>query len=97
MNISEKEREASSIEQDFMARKFARWAEGNIDKEFKARISGTDPELKADLLDEIQGARLQVLTTQENVVLFEDVIVEIQKVDIAQAKIFVQIISKVDN
>ncbi len=95
MNISDKEREASSIEQDFMARKFSRWAEKNIGKEFKARISGTDPELKADLLDVIQGARL-IITSGENVVLFEDVIVRIDKVDIAKAKIFVAVVGKVD-
>ena len=95
MTISEKEREASSIEQDFMARKFSRWADKNIGKEFKARISGTDPELKADLMDEIQGARL-VITSSENVTLFDDVIVRIDKVDIPKAKIFVAVVGKVD-
>jgi len=92
MVISEKEREASTIEIDFMDRKFARWAELNINKEFKARISGTDPEIKADLNDEIKGARLHVSST-ESVVLFQDVIVCIDKVDIAKAKIFVRVVS----
>ena len=95
MTISEKEREASSIEMDFMARKFTRWAALHVGEEFKARISGTDPELKADLMDEIQGARL-IITTSENVVLFEDVIVRIDKVDIAKAKIFAAVVGKVD-
>ena len=95
MTISEKEREASKIEQDFMARKFARWANENIGKEFKARISGTDPELKADLNDEIKGARL-LITSGENVVLFEDVIVRIDKVDIPKAKIFAAVVGKMD-
>ena len=95
MHISEKERESSSIEQNFMARKFARWADENIGKEFKARVSGTDPELKADLLDEISGARL-IITSSDNVVLFEDIIVRIDKVDIAKAKIFVVVVGKVD-
>ena len=92
MVISEKEREASTIEIDFMDRKFARWAETNLNKEFKARISGTDPEIKADLNDEIKGARLHVTST-ESVVLFQDVIVCIDKVDIAKAKIFVRVVS----
>ena len=92
MVISEKEREASTIEIDFMNRKFARWAETNLNKEFKARISGTDPEIKADLNDEIKGARLHVTST-ESVVLFQDVIVCIDKVDIAKAKIFVRVVS----
>jgi ribonuclease R len=95
MTISEKERESSKIEQDFMARKFARWANENIGKEFKARISGTDPEVKADLNDEIQGARL-IITSSDNVVLFEDVIIRIDKVDIPKAKIFAAVVGKVD-
>ena len=93
MIISEKEREASTIEMNFMDRKFARWANENINKEFKARISGTDPEVKADLHDEIRGARLNI-TSSENVTLFEDVIVCIDKVDIAKAKIFARVIKK---
>jgi len=93
MTISEKEREASTIEKEFMDRKFARWASDKIGQEFKARISGTDPEVKADLLDEIQGARL-IVTSSENVVLFEDVIVRIDKVDVAKARIFVAVVKK---
>ena len=95
MTISEKEREASTIETDFMARKFARWAEVNLNKEFKARIVSTDVEVKADLNDEIKGARLNV-TSSEDVVLFEDVIVRIDKVDIPKAKIFVSVVKKID-
>ena len=91
MTISEKEREASSIEMDFMARKFARWAAENLNKEFKARISSTDPEVKAELHDEIQGAKLNI-TSSESVVLFQDVTVCIDKVDIAKAKIFARVI-----
>ena len=93
MTISEKEREASTIEVEFMARKFARWAETNLHKKFKARINATDPEVKAELHDEIMGARLNITST-ESVVLFEDVLVEIDKVDIAKAKIFAKVIKK---
>ena len=92
MVISEKEREASTIEVEFMARKFARWANNNINKEFKARISATEPEVKAELHDEIQGARLNI-TSSENVVLFQDVIICIDKVDIAKAKIFARVVN----
>ncbi|MEA3229091.1 MAG: ribonuclease R family protein [Campylobacterota bacterium] len=95
MTISEKEREASSIEQEFMARKFARWADKHIGEEFKARVTATDPELKADLLDEIQGARL-IITSSENIVLFEDIKVKIDRVDIAKAKIFVSVVAKIE-
>lgn len=95
MTISEKEREASTIEMDFMARKYARWANEHIGEKFQARISGTDPEVKADLHDVIRGARL-IITSTSKVVLFEDVIVEIQKVDIAKAKIYATVIESVD-
>ena len=93
MTISEKEREASTIEVEFMARKFARWAKENIHKEFKARISSTDPELRAELRDDIKGASLYI-TSSENVFLFDDVIVCIDKVDIAKAKIYARVVSK---
>ena len=95
MTISEKEREASTIEVEFMARKFARWANENINKEFKARISATDPEIKADLHDEIQGARINI-TSSENIILFEDVTICIDKVDIAKAKIFARVVKRGD-
>ena len=93
MTISEKEREASSIEVEFMARKFSRWANENLNKEFKAKITATDPEVKAELNDVIKGARLNIVSS-ENIILFEDVIVSIDKVDIAKAKIFAKVIKK---
>ncbi|QSZ42409.1 RNB domain-containing ribonuclease [Sulfurimonas aquatica] len=95
MTISEKEREASSIENEFMARKYARWANENIGNEYKARITATEVEIKAELHDEIQGARF-LITSNSDVVLFEDVIVKIEKVDIARAKIYAIVVGKVD-
>lgn len=95
MTISEKERESSTIEVQYQQRKFARWAENNIDKEFKARITATDPDIKAEIHDEIQGARLNI-TSIGDIVLFEDVRVKIDKVDIARAKIFASVVSKID-
>ena len=96
ITISEKEREASTIEIEFQARKFARWAELNLNKEFKARITATDPEIKAELHDEIQGARLNI-TSGTDAVLFEDVIIRIDKVDIPKAKIFATVVAKVSD
>jgi ribonuclease R len=87
LTISEKEREASTIEVEYMARKFARWANEHIGETFKARITGTDPEIQAELHDEIIGARLNI-TGHDNVVLFEDVEVILERVDIAKAKIY---------
>ncbi len=95
MAISEKEREASTIEIEFMARKYARWANENLGREFQAKITATDPELRADLHDEIVGAKLQ-LTAHDNFVLFEDVIVRLDKVDIPRARIFATVVRRVD-
>ena len=95
MTISEKEREASTIEVEFQQRKFARWANNNLNQEFKARINATDPEVKAEIHDEIQGARLNITSTGD-IVLFEDVIVKIDKVEIPRAKIYASIVSKID-
>ena len=89
--ISEKEREASTIEIEFQARKFTRWANEHIGEQFMARVSGTDPDLKADLNDEIKGARL-ILSSTENVALFSDVVVTIDKVDIPKAKIYASVV-----
>jgi ribonuclease R len=95
MTISEKEREASTIEVEFMARKFARWAEKHLDEEFQARIISTDPEIKAELNDEIKGARFHIAMAGD-VVLFQDVKVKIEKVDIARAKIFASVVGEED-
>ena len=96
MMISEKEREASTIEVEYKARKYARWAEQNIGGEFKARIVGTDPEIKADLHDTIIGARLHI-TTASDIVLFENVIIRIDKVDIPRARIYAAVVGKVED
>ena len=93
VTISQKEREASTIELDFMDRKYARWANERIGEVFKARISATDPKLTADLNDEIVGAKLHVISTQ-SIPLFSNVNVRISKVDIAKAKIFVTLVDK---
>ena len=95
MTISEKEREASTIEVEFMARKFARWAALHIGESFKARIISTTPEVKAELHDEIIGAYLNVISG-DTVVLFEDINAVIEKVDIPKAKIYVKALKRED-
>jgi len=93
MMISEKEREASSIEAEYKARKYARWAKENLHKEFRARIIATESEVRAELHDEIIGAKLNI-TGAADVVLFENVIVRIDKVDIPRARIYATVIGK---
>ena len=95
MAISEKEREAMIIESEYKARKYARWAQMNLHKEFRAKITATDPELRAELHDEIIGARLH-FTAGADVSLFEDVIIRIDKVNIARARIYASVVGKID-
>jgi len=95
MTISEKERESSKIENEFMARKYARWANENLGKEFKARITATEVKVKAEIHDIISGARV-LITSNEDIALFEDVIIRIETVDIARAKISAIVVGKVD-
>jgi ribonuclease R len=94
LSISEKERESSNIEINFKQRKFARWAQKHIGEQFKARISGTDPELSAELHDTIMGAKFYV-TSSVPVILFDDVIVTIERVDLLSAKIYTNVVQKV--
>lgn len=95
MSVSEKEREASTIENEFMARKFSRWANGHIGEEFKARITSTDPFLKAELHDELDGARF-LITHGEEAHLFDDVLVRIDKVDIPKARIYASVVKRLE-
>ena len=78
-----------------MDRKYAKWAELNLDKEFKARITSTDTDIKAEIHDEIIGARVNITSTGD-ITLFEDVIVKIDRVDIPRAKIFAVVVGKAD-
>ncbi len=93
--ISEKEREASSIEVEFKQRKFARWAHEHIGESFQARINATEPELTAELHDDIVGAKLYVSATTLPVMLFDDVTLTIERVDLLTAKIYAALTQKV--
>ncbi|MDK9692969.1 MAG: ribonuclease R [Sulfurimonas sp.] len=95
MSVSEKEREAATVEVEFMARKFARWANEHIDEVFQARVTATDPFFKAELHDTLQGARF-LITHSMNAALFDDVKVRIDKVDIAKAKIYGSIVAIIE-
>ncbi|MCJ7765745.1 MAG: RNB domain-containing ribonuclease, partial [Thiovulaceae bacterium] len=94
-SISEKEREASTIEIRFMQRKFARWAHALIGQEFRARVHGTDPDYIAEILGPIVGAVVN-LSVNTTVTLFDDIIVRIDKVDLATAKIYASLVKRLD-
>ena len=95
-SISEKERESSAIEVRFMQRKFARWAAEHINEEFRARVNSTDPSFTAQILEPIQGAQVN-LSVATSVTLFDEIILRIDTVDIASARIHASLVKKLDN
>ena len=94
-SISEKEREASTIEVRFMQRKFARWAAEHINETFKARVNSTEPSYTAQILEPIQGAEVN-LSISSSVMLFDDILLQIDNVDIATARIHASLVKKLD-
>ncbi len=94
-SISEKEREASDIEIRFQERKFARWAATVIGQEFKARVMHAEDDIRAEIHDIITGANVNV-TAHFGLMLFDDIIVKIDSVDIATAKIAASFIRRLE-
>ncbi len=94
-SISEKEREASDIEIRFQERKFARWASTVIGQTFKARVMQTEDQIRAEIHDVITGAKVNV-TAHFGLLLFDDIMVKIETVDLATAKITASFVSKIE-
>lgn len=89
-----KEREADKVAFDFMDRKFARWAEQNIGKDFICYISEISEPLIARLDDELKGAR--IILPNFTCPLLSRVRVRIISSDIASAKIIGKVVEKLD-
>ena len=89
-----KEREADKVAFDFMDRKFARWAEQNIGKDFICYISEISEPLIARLDDELKGAR--IILPNFTCPLLSRVRVRIISSDIASAKISGKVVEKLD-
>jgi ribonuclease R len=94
--ISEKERESADIEIRYMQRKFARWASLHVNETFTARIATTETSLQAQIDDEIKGATVEI-TNAIPIMLFDDVRVKIERVNLATARIYGSVIEKVSN
>lgn len=84
--ISEKEREASSVEIDFKKRKFARWAHAHMNEQFTARVVATEPDYLAQIEGHVTGV-VVTLHVHEHVELFDTVELSITKADITTTKI----------
>lgn len=89
-----KEREADKVAFDFMDRKFARWAEQNIGKDFICYISEISEPLIARLDDELKGAR--IILPNFTCPLLSRVRVRIISSDIASAKIIGKVVEKLN-
>jgi ribonuclease R len=91
ISISQKEREADMVENEYKQRKFARWALENTSKSFNAKIISTIPEYKAELDDEIKGAILYI-NNHTDAKLFQKVKIQIDQADIYSGKIYAKVI-----
>lgn len=94
--ISEKERESADIEIRYMQRKFARWASLHVNENFNARIATTETSLQAEIDDEIKGATVEI-TNAIPLMLFDDVKVQIERVNLATARIYGSVLEKLDS
>jgi ribonuclease R len=90
--VSELERESTKAEWDFRDRKLARWAEKHVGEEFKAHIVEAGDNAKAVLDCEIQGVTVNL--RGDNVMLFDKIILTIESVSLAMAKIQGEFVAK---
>jgi ribonuclease R len=92
--VSELERESTKAEWDFRDRKLARWAEKQIGMEFKANVVEAGESAKAVLESEVEGVTVNI--NGDNVMLFDKIIVRIESVSIAMAKVQGEFIAKIE-
>ena len=93
--VSELERESTKAEWDFRDRKLARWAEKHIGQEFKANVVEVGENAKALLESDIEGVSVNL--RGDNVMLFDKIIIKIDSVSIAMAKIQGEFVAKREN
>lgn len=92
--ISNLERESDKVAWDYMDRKFARWAHENTGNDFHAIVIDVAKTPIVKLNDVFVGARIFLL--DEDVELFEKIIIKIVEVDIATTKIFARVASRTE-
>ncbi len=92
--VSILERESTKAEWDFRDRKFARWAQQQIDKQFPAEVIETGENTRAILTGEVKGVTVNL--KGDGVMLFDKIYVTVTQVDIAAATIMAQMSGKID-
>ncbi len=90
--VSELERESTKAEWDFRDRKLARWANRHIGQEFKAHVVEAGESAKAILECEVEGVSVNL--RGDNLLLFDKIIVKIDSVNLAMAKIQAEFVAK---
>ncbi len=91
--VSELERESTKAEWDFRDRKLARWADKHVGEEFKAHVVEVGENAKAVLeVKDVKGVTVNL--RGENVMLFDNIILKIESVSIAMAKIQGEFVAK---
>jgi len=91
LQISTLEREADTVEKEYSARKYARWAKEHLHTPLSAKVVATTPEYKVETLSPITGLQIQI-TGETKAVLFEKVNVVIENVDLYKAKVYGKIV-----
>ncbi len=94
--ISILEREADMTAKDLENRKYARWADTQIGKTFKARVVSIDPVPVAIIFDEIIGARV-FLKGDEGLRLFGNIEIELTEASIATTRIYGRFIKPIES
>ena len=91
-DISKLEKQSDKVAWDYMDRKYARYLHAHVGDDFKAIVTDTDRNPIVKLEDEIVGARIFLL--DNDVELFEKVLVKIVEVDIATTKVYAKIVKR---
>lgn len=91
-HISSLERESDKVAWDYMDRKYARWLSVKIGENLRAIVTSVDKNPIVKLDDTIFGARIFLL--DDNVELFEKIIIKIVEADIATTKVYARLVKR---
>ncbi|CAA6807408.1 MAG: 3'-to-5' exoribonuclease RNase R [uncultured Campylobacterales bacterium] len=89
-SVSSLERETDKVVRDYTDRKYARWAEANMNKTFKASIKYIKKTSIAIIQEPIRGVR--VILNEEDLELFSEVDIKIISVDILKGDIYGELV-----
>lgn len=90
VKLSDLEREVTKVAWDYDDRKYARWANANIGKTYKAIVTDvSNNSIIATIMDNISGAK--VILVGNTVELFDNIEVEIVDANVATTKILAKV------